>query len=303
MKGVGGEDGERERRRERDGDSARLKSKQAGLVVPADAELTGVHRQLGRGLQVRQVGEEEEGRGRGAETEPPPPREGVVEGAEASHEVDERLDLQRIRLSSGAGRSAGNGAFDNQGGSGPSSGPPSEPPRACKGKPSWMGSPPESVLTELKRSKERQPDGQDPPEERRVSPERRRTPHLRTCAGVGCSEPGTLAGRKSPEQKSAKNQKGRLPSARLSLDRSVLDLVVQSDTPVHPDAKCEVRALCHHIATETGHLSFHKGDVLQVLGRADSDWLLCALGDTQGLVPIIYVTLNSKESRGSQGPQ
>ncbi|KAL0193834.1 hypothetical protein M9458_012130, partial [Cirrhinus mrigala] len=50
-------------------------------------------------------------------------------------------------------------------------------------------------------------------------------------------------------------------------------------------------ALCHHIATDPGQLSFHKGDVLQVLSRADSDWLLCALGDSQGLVPIIYVTL------------
>ncbi|KAL7836171.1 hypothetical protein AOLI_G00274550 [Acnodon oligacanthus] len=304
MKGVGGEDGERERRRERDGDSARLKSKQAGWWF-----------QLMQSSQVY-IDNSAEGS-----------KEGVVEGAEASHEVDERLDLHRIRLSSGAGRSAGNGAFDQ---SGPTSGPPSEPPRACKGKPSWMGSPPESVLTELKRSKERQPDGQEPPGGAQgqtgaatdASPQNLRWGRLFGAGNAGRTE--------KPEQKSAKNQKGRLPSGWLSLDRSVLDLVVQSvgvgkraephsatthspdtqntssstqETPVHPDTKCEVRALCHHIATETGHLSFHKGDVLQVLGRADSDWLLCALGDAQGLVPIIYVTLNSKESRGSQGPQ
>lgn len=61
----------------------------------------------------------------------------------------------------------------------------------------------------------------------------------------------------------------------------------------------EVKALCHHIATEPGQLSFHKGDVLQVLSRADPDWLMCALGDSQGLVPIIYVTL----IEDSQEPQ
>lgn len=57
----------------------------------------------------------------------------------------------------------------------------------------------------------------------------------------------------------------------------------------------EVRALCHHIATEPGQLSFNKGDVMQVLSKADSDWLLCSLGATQGLVPIIYVTLRGME--------
>ncbi|XP_017540198.2 iporin isoform X2 [Pygocentrus nattereri] len=327
MKGVGGEDGERERRRERDGDSARLKSKQAGWWFQLMQSSQVYIDNSAEGSKFVKWEKRKKGGAEGRRQSHPPPREGVVEGAEASHEVDERLDLQRIRLSSGAGRSAGNGAFDQ---SGPTSGPPSEPPRACKGKPSWMGSPPESVLTELKRSKERQPDGQDPPGGAQgqpgaaadASPQNLRWGRLFGAGNAGRTE--------KPEQKSAKNQKGRLPSGWLSLDCSVLDLVVQSvgvgkraephsatthspdtqntcsstqDTPVHPDAKCEVRALCHHIATETGHLSFHKGDVLQVLGRADSDWLLCALGDTQGLVPIIYVTLNSKESRGSQGPQ
>uniref|UniRef100_A0A3B1K7H0 SH3 domain-containing protein n=1 Tax=Astyanax mexicanus TaxID=7994 RepID=A0A3B1K7H0_ASTMX len=75
------------------------------------------------------------------------------------------------------------------------------------------------------------------------------------------------------------------------------------DRATRPPERAEVRALCHHIATEPGHLSFHKGDVLQVLSRADSDWLLCALGDAQGLVPIIYVTLNNEECQGPDGPQ
>lgn len=57
----------------------------------------------------------------------------------------------------------------------------------------------------------------------------------------------------------------------------------------------DVRALCHHIATEPGQLSFNKGDALRVLGRADADWLLCSLGSVRGLVPIVYVTLGSME--------
>uniref|UniRef100_A0A3B1J0T7 Uncharacterized protein n=1 Tax=Astyanax mexicanus TaxID=7994 RepID=A0A3B1J0T7_ASTMX len=111
----------------------------------------------------------------------PPPREGVVEGAEANHESDERAETERTNSTSGRDRRAGNtGVFDQLG----------------------------------------------------------------------------------------------LPSGWLSLDRSVLDLVVQS-VGVGKRAD-EVRALCHHIATEPGHLSFHKGDVLQV-------------ATPRGLVPIIYV--------------
>lgn len=53
-----------------------------------------------------------------------------------------------------------------------------------------------------------------------------------------------------------------------------------------------VKALCHHIATEAGQLSFKKGDVLRVLGRVDADWLRCSRreGADSGLVPIMYVT-------------
>lgn len=121
------------------------------------------------------------------------------------------------------------------------------------------------------------------------------------------------------DQKSVRKQ--RLPSGWLSLDRSVLDLVAYTvgvgrkveqqsltfqcqESQVGPteqaqtlnsqtqrQAPREVKALCHHIATEPGQLSFNKGDVLRVLSRADSDWLLCALGDSEGLVPIIYITL------------
>lgn len=64
----------------------------------------------------------------------------------------------------------------------------------------------------------------------------------------------------------------------------------------------EVRALCHHIATEPGQLSFSKGDIMQVVSKFDPDWLLCSLGSAKGLVPIVYVTLNSmEESQDSAG--
>lgn len=52
----------------------------------------------------------------------------------------------------------------------------------------------------------------------------------------------------------------------------------------------EVKALCHHIATAAGQLSFKKGDILRVLGKAEADWLRCSRGTESGLVPIMYVT-------------
>ncbi|TRY55623.1 hypothetical protein DNTS_008829 [Danionella cerebrum] len=184
----------------------------------------------------------------------PPPREGVVEGAEAIHLVDEPGQANRSNI-----LSTGNGKQSTL----------SEPTKATKGKPSWMGSPPESVLTEVKKSKEKQPDCQEPQKGLQDLPEAEDglSQVLRWGRLFGA---GNVTKVEKSEQKSIRKQ--RLPSGWLSLDR-------------------EVRALCHHIATETGQLSFQKGDILQVLRRADSDWLLCALGQSQGLVPIIYITL------------
>ncbi|XP_014749727.1 PREDICTED: iporin-like [Sturnus vulgaris] len=62
--------------------------------------------------------------------------------------------------------------------------------------------------------------------------------------------------------------------------------------PIHHNSTIcsEVKALCHHIATEAGQLSFNKGDILQVISKVDGDWLQCSLGSEKGLVPIMYVT-------------
>ncbi|XP_024113744.1 iporin isoform X2 [Oryzias melastigma] len=195
----------------------------------------------------------------------PPPRAGVVEGAESSQE--------------GEGR---------KGCSGDAAGP--------QGRSSWMGSPPESVLNQ-----------EDPNPDRPAAPLDRPVQSLRW---------GRLFGGRGERMK--QKTKSRPPSGWLGLDRSVLDLVAltigpgggrKAEPPVSPPQTTAppaepfrgVRALCHHIATEPGQLSFNKGDVMQVLSRADPDWLLCSLGSSRGLVPIVYVTLHSMEDSQDAG--
>ncbi|RVE67747.1 hypothetical protein OJAV_G00084780 [Oryzias javanicus] len=190
----------------------------------------------------------------------PPPRAGVVEGAESSQEGEGR----KSRGAAGA-----------------------------QGRSSWMGSPPESVLTQ----EDLNPDGPAAPQERPAQ-------SLRWGRLFG--------GRGERVKQKTKPPKSRPPSGWLGLDRSVLDLVAltigpgggrKAELPVCPPPTPAppaepfrgVRALCHHIATEPGQLSFNKGDVMRVLSRADPDWLLCSLGSARGLVPIVYVTLHSME--------
>ncbi|XP_042343768.1 iporin isoform X2 [Plectropomus leopardus] len=225
----------------------------------------------------------------------PPTREGVVEGAESSQEGEGYRS--RKSSSSSSGESAGS-----------------------RGRPSWMGSPPESVLNQEKDTKPLELTGtgaQAAAQEE--SPQQGQSLRWSRLFGSSVGSPSKV---EAADQK-AKTQKTRPPSGWLSLDRSVLDLVAQTigggsgkkaelpATPTHAQTSppptsnqpiearqqspCEVRALCHHIATEPGQLSFNKGDILQVLSKADPDWLLCSLGGAKGLVPIIYVTLSSME--------
>lgn len=223
--------------------------------------------------------------------QPPPAREGVVEGAESSQEGE-------------VGRSSGS--------SGESAG--------SRGRPSWMGSPPESVLTQEKDSDPAEAPGtRAPPAAQEESPSQGQSLRWGRLFGSSLGSPLRAEG---AEQKT-KTQKTRPPSGWLGLDRSVLGLVAQTlgggsgkktETPASPGnsqttaspassrqsearqtSTCEVRALCHHIATEPGQLSFNKGDILRVLSKADPDWLLCSLGSVQGLVPIIYVTLSGMD--------
>ncbi|XP_028269358.1 iporin isoform X2 [Parambassis ranga] len=231
----------------------------------------------------------------------PPTREGVVEGAESSHEGEGRRSTSSSSAESGGSR----------------------------GRPSWMGSPPESVLNQEKDTNHQESAGAGTQTAgQSESPSQGQSLRWGRLFGSTVGSPS----RGEAEQR-AKAPKTRPPSGWLGLDRSVLDLVAQTIgassekkkteptvTPTHgqttappasthpTEAKqpspCEVRALCHHIATEPGQLSFNKGDILQVLSKADPDWLLCSLGSTKGLVPIIYVTLrgmeDSQDVRGSR---
>ncbi|XP_056134612.1 AP-4 complex accessory subunit RUSC2 [Lampris incognitus] len=231
----------------------------------------------------------------------PPTREGVVEGAESSQEGEEQRSRKSSSSSSG---DAGTGT---------------------RGRPSWMGSPPESVLNQ-----EKEPSTLGAAGTRNQAAAQEESPsqgiNMRWGRLFGSSMGSPL--RTEGAEQRAKIQKSRLPSGWLGLDRSVIDLVAQTigagtgiksepsppptriqtspqlpsaQTPETNRSPCEVRALCHHIATEPGQLSFHKGDILRVLSKADPDWLLCCLGFNQGLVPIIYVSLDTMEDSQEPG--
>ncbi|XP_039945425.1 AP-4 complex accessory subunit RUSC2 isoform X2 [Hirundo rustica] len=237
----------------------------------------------------------------------PPPREGVVEGAEACPIAEGTLE-ERPKAASKLSPEAMEEPLD-------------KPQQVAVGEevrerswPFWMGSPPDSVLTELKRSKEKEAQQRVGATAAAASQE-----DSSTSATEG-SQPikwGHLFGSRKVQKEP--RQPNRLPSGWLSLDKSVFQLVAQTvgasmwreaapePDPPHPESPeapavarpaqrmsphptCEVKALCHHIATEAGQLSFNKGDILQVISKVDGDWLQCSLGSEKGLVPTMYVT-------------
>ncbi|XP_070287358.1 AP-4 complex accessory subunit RUSC2 isoform X1 [Myotis yumanensis] len=194
----------------------------------------------------------------------PPPREGVVEGAEACPAPEETLGRDR-------------------------------------GWPFWMGSPPDSVLAELRHSREREGSTAPPAESEEGA----------SGPSPGGIKWGHLFGSRKAQREIRPTN--RLPSDWLSLDKSMFQLVAQTvgarrepepkESQQEPHAPalpskppCEVKALCHHLATGPGQLSFHKGDVLRVLGPAGGDWLRCSRGPDTGLVPLAYVTLTPTPS-------
>ncbi|KAM4878667.1 AP-4 complex accessory subunit RUSC2 [Sylvia borin] len=244
---------------------------------------------------------------RSAEThKAPPPREGVVEGAEACPIAEGTLE-ERPKVASKPSPEAMEEPLD-------------KPQQVVVGEevkerswPFWMGSPPDSVLTELKRSKEKEA-------QQRVGATAAAPQEDSSTSASEGSQPikwGHLFGSRKVQKEP--RQPNRLPSGWLSLDKSVFQLVAQTvgasmwreaapePDPPHPESPeapavarpargmcphpaCEVKALCHHIATEAGQLSFNKGDILQVISKVDGDWLQCSLGSEKGLVPIMYVT-------------
>eukprot|EP00062_Callorhinchus_milii_P007853 gi/632949894/ref/XP_007890411.1/ PREDICTED: iporin isoform X6 [Callorhinchus milii] len=234
-----------------------------------------------------------------------PLREGVAEGAENGSVCG----LEKSNITSVPCRHSREGAAAKEHrGEAQTKGPKKE------AKPSWMGSPPESMLHELKPSKA---NGNMVTREQAAEGK----PNQELAAG----RPGMWWGRlfgasvnqtRKEEPCLGKSQRSRLPSGWLGLDQSVYDLMVQTmgtgkwrgppptveqtpqqsggSQPESQETKAQhertVKALCHHIATEKGQLSFKKGDILRVVSKVDADWLLCGLGAECGLVPIMYVT-------------
>ncbi|XP_033927139.1 AP-4 complex accessory subunit RUSC1 [Melopsittacus undulatus] len=129
------------------------------------------------------------------------------------------------------------------------------------------------------------------------------------CGADGGRWLGRLFGASSPSTRTpspdAASAGSRRPSRWLSPGARVLAAVVKglaaekshaqeqaegtgSDSPQPCRA---VRALCDHTGTADGHLSFQKGDILQLLSTVDEDWIRCCHGNSTGLVPVGYTSL------------
>ncbi|NWH81143.1 RUSC1 protein, partial [Piaya cayana] len=118
----------------------------------------------------------------------------------------------------------------------------------------------------------------------------------------GATSPSARSSLPSPDTVSARS---RRPSSWLSPSARVLAVVVKGLAPEKsrapeqplrnvPDSaqpRRAVRALCDHTGTADGHLSFQKGDILQLLSTVDEDWIRCCHGNSTGLVPVGYTSL------------
>ncbi|XP_048144411.1 AP-4 complex accessory subunit RUSC1 isoform X2 [Corvus hawaiiensis] len=77
----------------------------------------------------------------------------------------------------------------------------------------------------------------------------------------------------------------------LAADRTRAPEQPDRSTTALPQAHRAVRALCDHTGTTDGHLSFQKGDILELLSTVDEDWIRCCHGNSTGLVPVGYTSL------------
>ncbi|NXP12444.1 RUSC1 protein, partial [Thinocorus orbignyianus] len=119
----------------------------------------------------------------------------------------------------------------------------------------------------------------------------------------GATSPSARSFPPSPEGISARS---RRPSSWLSPSACALAVAAKGlgaektppqeqpekkNLPTAPQAPRAVRALCDHTGTAAGHLSFQKGDILQLLSTVDEDWIRCCHGNSTGLVPVGYTSL------------
>ncbi|XP_077319920.1 AP-4 complex accessory subunit RUSC1 [Lithobates pipiens] len=103
----------------------------------------------------------------------------------------------------------------------------------------------------------------------------------------------------------ARAVKSRRPSSWLPPNVNVLNLIhlrtpereraAPAEPEPRPQSDCKpersLRALCDHAASGEAQLSFRKGDILQLLGTMDEDWIRCKRGSDTGLVPVGYTSL------------
>ncbi|KAM9294621.1 AP-4 complex accessory subunit RUSC1 [Gastrophryne carolinensis] len=114
---------------------------------------------------------------------------------------------------------------------------------------------------------------------------------------------GPLFGNGPGHSGEPEGQKSRRPSSWLPPNVNVLDLIrkrpppqkdpntpqAEEEAPRRPERS--LRALCDHSGSGDAQLSFQKGDVLQLLGTVDDDWIQCRRGSVTGLVPVAYTSL------------
>ncbi|NWS18266.1 RUSC1 protein, partial [Pachyramphus minor] len=118
----------------------------------------------------------------------------------------------------------------------------------------------------------------------------------------GATSPSSRSSPPSPDTISARSRRPShwlSPSPRvlagvmkgLAPDRTRAQERPERSTVPAPQAQRAVRALCDHTGTADGHLSFQKGDILQLLSTVDEDWIRCCHGNSTGLVPVGYTSL------------
>uniref|UniRef100_A0A8C5P6W4 RUN and SH3 domain containing 2 n=1 Tax=Leptobrachium leishanense TaxID=445787 RepID=A0A8C5P6W4_9ANUR len=211
---------------------------------------------------------------------PPPLREGVVDGAEACPNVEAAMEEKSTKKEI---------TEDVQ----------------KEQKRSWMGSPPESVVNELKRGKEKET-------ECLRNKQASVTQHVNTKENtLTHSSParkwGHLFGSRKQENKGENKSANRLPSGWLSLDKSVLQMVAQTVTSgiwgeAAPEAE-EVQAAGGGATTNSSYYQNPRSPAKQVqpprppteqrqldfVYHGRSDQLRCGLGSRNGLMPLKYV--------------
>ncbi|XP_075042736.1 AP-4 complex accessory subunit RUSC2 isoform X2 [Mixophyes fleayi] len=200
----------------------------------------------------------------------PPPREGVVEGAEACPSLEGMAEVKPCKKEA---------SIDTQ-----------------KERKSWMGSPPESVLNELKRGQEK--------EKRGVQKTTQHSGQEATTKESTQSSParkwGHLFGSRRPLGEGKQNN--RLPSGWLSLDKSVFQMVAQTvSAGIWGDAAPEKEAVvtdgepvspCSQNPRQVDPLLHHpepKQQDFSYVYEPHSDQLRSGFIHRNGLMPLKFV--------------